>query len=51
MIRKFKITYRAGQRLCTMETEATSKYDAKKRFYRMHPTFEIVKIEEVQSDV
>ena len=47
MLRKFKITYRAllGQR--TMEIEAYSKYNAKKRFYVQHPKAEIVKIEEV----
>lgn len=25
--------------------EASSKYDAKKRFYRLHPRWEIVKVE------
>ena len=47
MLRKFNITYRAGHKLCTKEIEACSKYDAKKRFHRIYPTFEIVKTEEV----
>jgi hypothetical protein len=31
-----------------MELEAFSKYDAKKRFYRTYPNYEIIKIEEIQ---
>ena len=46
--RKFKITYRAMTKHRTMEISACSKYDAKKRFYVMHPQGEIIKIEEVQ---
>lgn len=48
MLRKFKITYKwiVGHR--TIEIEAYSKYNAKKRFYVMHPKSEVVKIEEVE---
>lgn len=48
MLRKFKITYKwmLGQR--TMTVEAYSKYNAKTRFYVMHPKAEIVKVEEVE---
>lgn len=48
--RKFKITYREMLSHLTMEISACSKYDAKKRFYIIHPQGEIVKIEEVQDD-
>lgn len=49
MLRKYKITYIAlTQRQRAVVIEATSKYDAKKKFYRMHPTYEIVKTEEVE---
>lgn len=45
MIRKFKITYRVGHKLCTVELEASSKYNAKQRFYIQFPKGEIVKME------
>jgi hypothetical protein len=47
MLRTFKVTYRAllGQR--TIKIEAFSKYNAKKKFYAMHPKAEILRIEEV----
>lgn len=48
MIKKYKITYRAVLKHRTMEIDAFSKYDAKQRFYRMYPKYEIVQIEEVQ---
>ena len=49
MLRKFKITYVAlSQRQREVVIEATSKYDAKQRFYRLHPKYEVVRIEEVQ---
>ncbi len=47
MIRKFKITYRAVLKHRTVVMDAFSKYDAKQRFYRTYPTYEIVEIEEV----
>lgn len=48
MTKKFKITYRAVLKHRTVEIEAFSKYDAKQRFYRMYPKYEIVSIEEVK---
>ena len=49
MLRKFKITYIAlSQRQREVVIEATSKYDAKQRFYRQHPKYEIVQVEEVE---
>ena len=47
MPRKFKIIYRAVKRNNTKEIEAFSKYDAKQRFYRIYPKYEIIKVEEV----
>ena len=46
----YKITYRAVLKHRTVEIEANSKYDAKQRFYRRYPTYDIVKIEEVSGD-
>lgn len=46
MIRKFIVTYRAVLKHRTMVIEAFSKYDAKQRFYRTYPKYEIIKIEE-----
>lgn len=48
MIRKFKITYRAVLKHRTVVMDAFSKYDAKQRFYRTYPKYEIVEIEEVK---
>lgn len=48
MIRKFKITYRAVIKHRTVVMDAFSKYDAKQRFYRTYPKYEIVKIEAVE---
>lgn len=48
MLRKFKVTYRAVKKQNTMEIEAFSKYDAKQRFRRTYPKYEIVRIEEAQ---
>ena len=45
MLMKFKITYRAGQQLCAVIIEATSKYNAKQRFYLQYPKYEIVRTE------
>ena len=47
MIKKYKITYRVVKRERTVEIMAFSKYDAKQRFYRSYPKYEIVKIEEM----
>ena len=45
LLQKYKITYRQVLKQYETVIEATSKYDAKKRFYRLHPRWEIVKIE------
>lgn len=45
MLRKYKITYRVGQGLRTVIIEATSKYNAKQKFYIQHPKSEIVRTE------
>ena len=45
MLRKYKITYRVGQRLRTVIIEAASKYNAKQKFYLKYPKYEIVKME------
>lgn len=50
MPRKFKITYRAVLKHRTVVMEAFSKYDAKQRFYRTYPKYEIVKIEEMETN-
>ena len=50
MIKKYKITYRAVHKHRTVVMEAFSKYDAKQRFYRTYPKYEIVLIEEVTND-
>ena len=48
MLRKFIITYLTVTNKQKTETiEATSKYDAKNRFYRLHPKYEVIKVEEV----
>jgi hypothetical protein len=48
MLRKFKITYiTVTNKEKTENIEAASKYDAKQRFYRLHPKYEIIKVEEV----
>ena len=49
MLRKFKITYRAVLKHRTVEMQAFSKYDAKQRFYRTYPKYEVIQIEEVAS--
>ena len=49
MIRKFIVTYRAVLKHRTMVIEAFSKYDAKQRFYRTYPKYEIIKIEEADN--
>ncbi len=48
MLRKFKVTYHAVKKQGTIEIEAFSKYDAKQRFYRTYPKYEVIKIEEVE---
>ena len=48
MLRKFKVTYRAVLKHRTMEIQAFSKYDAKQRFKRTYPKYEIIQIEEIE---
>ena len=48
MLRKYKVTYRAVKKHRTVEMQAFSKYDAKQRFYRTYPKYEIISIEEVE---
>ena len=50
MPRTFIITYRAVLKHRTMKIEAFSKYDAKQRFYRMYPKYEIINIEEAEKN-
>ena len=47
MLKHFKITYETvtGKQR-SEKIEATSKYHAKQRFYRLHPKYEIIKVEE-----
>ena len=48
MVRKFKVTYRAVIKHRSVEIMAFSKYDAKQKFYRMYPKYEIVEIKEIE---
>ena len=50
LLQKYKITYRQVLKQYETVIEATSKYDAKKRFYRLHPRWEIVKVELLEED-
>ena len=43
--KKYKITYEHRGSEKEVVIEATSKYDAKQRFYRMHPEYRIVRVE------
>ena len=43
----YKITYVGALSQRTVKIEACSKYDAKQRFYRQHPSAEIIKVEEL----
>lgn len=51
MVRKYKIRYfTLGLRAREKEVvlEATSKYDAKQRFYRQYPKCDIIKVEVIE---
>lgn len=50
MIKKYKITYRAVLKHRTVVMEAFSKYDAKQRFYRTYPKYEIITVEELKDE-
>ena len=47
MNRNFKIVYSLCSRTLELVLDASSKYDAKQRFYRLFPRAEIVRVEEV----
>lgn len=48
MTRKYEVTYRAVTLHRTTIIEATSKYDAKQKFYRKYPKYEVISIVEVE---
>lgn len=49
MLRKFKVTYTAlKNKQRVVEIMATSKYDAKQKFYSHYPKYQIDHIEEVE---
>ena len=48
--REYRITYRMVLKERTLTVEASSKYDAKQKFYRDHPTWEIVSVNEVNNE-
>ena len=54
MQKKFKVTYAKdttrGQKMLSVEIEASSKYDAKSKFYKKNPKEEIVKVEEAPDE-
>ena len=50
MLRKFKVEYRAVKKHGTVEIEAFSKYDAKQRFKRNNPQYEVLLVKEVTDD-
>ena len=50
MIKKYKITYRAVIKHRSVVMDAFSKYDAKQRFYRTYPKYEIITVEEIKNE-
>ncbi len=46
--REWRITYRMVRKEHSMVIKASSKYDAKQKFYREHPRWEIVSVKEVE---
>ena len=46
-MRKFKVYYWCNGNKIVEEIEAFSKYNAKTRFYLLHPADDIIRIEEV----
>ena len=50
MLRKFKVNYKAVKKEGIVEIDAFSKYDAKQRFKRNNPQYEVVSIEEVSDE-
>ena len=47
MLKKYKVHFWKSGRKCVVEIEATSKYNAKARFYLHHSCDDIIRIEEV----
>lgn len=45
MLRRFRITYELGGEVSAYLLEASSKYNAKQRFYLLFPRAEILKVE------
>ncbi len=50
LLRKFKIVYEFAGVVSAYLVEASSKYDAKQRFYRVYPRAKIIKIEPVGNE-
>lgn len=50
MLKKYKVTYRAVLKHRAVEIEATSKYNAKQRFYMKYPKYEILSVEEIKNE-
>lgn len=48
MLRKFKVNYKAVKKKGIVEIDAFSKYDAKQRFKRTYPQYEVISIEEAK---
>lgn len=46
-IKRYKVTYKKVLKPYEKYIEATSKYDAKQKFYREYPHYQIVSVEEV----
>ena len=50
ILRKFRITCEFGGWVSAYEVEASSKYNAKQRFYRDYPRATILKVEPVEKE-
>ena len=49
-IKKYKITYKMVLKPRTVVIEATSKYNAKERFYKKYQRYEILSVEVVSDE-
>ena len=47
---RYRITYKMVLKPRIVIIEATSKYNAKDKFYKKHPKYEIVKVEVIDGD-
>ena len=45
MLKKFRITYEFSGWVSAYEVEASSKYNAKQKFYNKYPRAKVIKIE------